>query len=226
MWKNLKSYFIVEEDKPVRKAKTLPNKTPPASKSTPAPASAPPQENGAPRPQTQGGTVNDRSIKVLMEAMESANLPGFDYLEFKKSLQNLKKMDFTDSVRFQTAYAAAQAMGVTPQQLQDSATHYLNVLEKEHQKFLRALAGQRQQQVGDKEARLQQIDVDVQRQEAKIKELQQQIEKSRADHKKLKTSIERSAQKLTQTKADFETTLGVITKGIEQDMQHMREFLK
>jgi len=141
-----------------------------------------------------------------MEAMEAANLPGFDYLEFKKSLQNLKKMDFSDPIRFQTAYATAQSMGVTPGQLQESAQHYLDVLSKEHKKFSNALSGQRAAQVNDKEAKLKQIDAEVKRQEAKIKELQAQIEKSRSEQTKLRDSIKKNVDKLAKTIKKYGST--------------------
>jgi uncharacterized coiled-coil protein SlyX len=229
MWKNLKSYFIVEDEGGPKAAKTLPNKSKPAANAKPVAgpkASTSPAPAAAPAKSTVAGSVNDRSIKVLMEAMEAANLPGFDYLEYKKSLQNLKKMNFTDSIRFQTAYATAQSMGVTPAQLQESAQHYLNVLGKEQKKFSNALSGQRAAQVSDKEAKLKQIDADVKRQEAKIKELQAQIDKSRAEQEKLRSSIKNNVDKLAKTQADFETTLSVITDGIRKDMANMKEFLK
>ena len=229
MWKNLKSYFIVEEEGGPKAAKTLPNKSKPTINAKPVAdpkASPPPAPAAAPSKSKVAGSVNDRSIKVLMEAMEAANLPGFDYLEYKKSLQNLKKMDFTDSIRFQTAYATAQSMGVTPAQLQKSAQHYLDVLSKENTKFAKALSGQRAAQVNDKEAKLKQIDAEVKRQEAKIKELQAQIEKSRSEQTKLRDSIKKNVDKLAKTQADFETTLAVITDGIRKDMANMKEFLK
>lgn len=226
MWKNLKSYFIVEEEDGKKPSgSTIPNKGPkPVAKSSASPKGTPPAPAAA--PSSIKGSVNDRSVKVLMEAMEAANLPGFDYLEYKKALQNLKKMDFTDSVRFQTAFAAAQSMGVTPKQLQDSAQHYLTVLDAEHKKFSAALAGQRNAQVSDKENQLKQLDGDIKRQEDKIKELQAQIEKSRKEQAKLRATIEKSTGKLVKTQADFETTIKVITDGIRQDMAHMAEFLK
>ena len=227
MWKNLKSYFIVEEEGGPKAARTLPNKSKPSPgvKTPASPKATPPAPASAPA-KTPTGSVNDRSVKVLMEAMEAANLPGFDYLEFKKSLQNLKKMDFSDPIRFQTAYATAQSMGVTPGQLQESAQHYLDVLSKEHKKFSNALSGQRAAQVNDKEAKLKQIDAEVKRQEAKIKELQAQIEKSRSEQTKLRDSIKKNVDKLAKTQANFETTLSVITDGIKKDMANMREFLK
>lgn len=225
MWKNLKSYFIVEEEG-TKKPKT-PTAGKPAVK-TPAKPAPPKGTAAAPAsaPESLEGSVNDRFVKVLLEAMEAANLPGFDYLEFKKSLQNLKKMNFTDSVRFQTAFAAAESMGVTPKQLQDSAQHYLDTLTKEQQKFSKALAGQRAQQISDKQTKLKQIDAEIGRQEAKIKELQAEIEKSKAAQSKLRKSIKGSEDKLTKTQADFETTMQIIADGIKQDKAHMAEFLK
>jgi hypothetical protein len=225
MWKNLKSYFIVEEKgKPGRPSAAKS----PAGKSAKSSPASPKASSTAPAsaPTSVSGNVNDRFVKVLMEAMEAANLPGFDYLEYKKSLQNLKKMNFTDSVRFQTAFAGAQSMGVTPQQLQDSAQHYLNTLSAEQKKFSKALAGQRSQQVSDKEGQLKQIDADVGRQEAKIKELQAQIEQAKAAQAKLRKTIKGSVDKLAKTQADFETTFKIITDGIEQDKVYMAEFLK
>ncbi|MEL7160426.1 MAG: hypothetical protein AAFN92_06695, partial [Bacteroidota bacterium] len=172
------------------------------------------------------GNVNDRFVKVLLEAMEKANQPGFDYLEYKKALQNLKKMNFTDQVRFQTAYATAQSMGVTPKALTASAQHYLQILGEEEKKFAAALQGQRAQQVGDREAQLQQLGSRIEQQEAEIKALQEKIAKTKSEQKKLRDSINKSTTKLTKTQADFEETYAVITDGIRQDVTKMQEYLK
>lgn len=228
MWKNLKSYFVVEEDDPKSASKKMKpgigNKKE-AAKPTAAPGASP-TSAPASAPISTEGEVNDRFIKVLMEAMERANQPGFDYLEYKKALQNLKKMNFTDSVRFQTAYATAQSMGVTPKALIDSAQHYLTALNQEQHKFGEALKGQRSQQVSDKEQQLKQLDESIRQQEAKIKELQAQIAKTKTEQKKLRDTISKSTGKLAKTQADFEQTFTVITTGIKKDIGQMQEFLK
>jgi uncharacterized coiled-coil protein SlyX len=228
---NIRSVFF-EDEKP---KKGKPGKSPAASKTPPAAASAPrtspapaaAAQSSAPAPSGPvTGGISDRFVKVLMAAMEGANLPGFDYLEYKKTLQNLKKMNFTDSVRYQTAYTAAQSMGVTPAQLADSAQHYLNVLGKEKAKFSQALKGQRSQQVSDKEQQLKQLEGSIAQQEAKIKELQEQIKKTKTNQNKLQSDISKSNSKLAQTQADFEATYEVLTQGIEKDVVQMKEFLK
>lgn len=234
---NIRSIFFEEDpnQKPTGKA---PAAKPPKSKTTtapsspsPAPAAAAPQSSpnvptSAPEAGPVTGGVSDRFIKVLMAAMEEVNLPGFDYLEYKKSLQNLKKMNFTDDVRYQTAYAAAQSMGVTPAQLIDSAQHYLNTLAKEQQKFSTALASQRTQQVSSKQDQLKQLDASIAQQEAKIKELQAQIKGTKSKQEKLQKDIATSNTKLAQTQADFEATYNVLIGGVKQDVENMKQYLK
>lgn len=228
---NIRSIFFEDEPTPKSTAKTPAAKQPEAG-SSPAPSSSPPAPAAAPSTGTSSeagpvtGGVNDRFVKVLMAAMEAVNLPGFDYLEYKKSLQNLKKMNFTDDVRYQTAYAAAQSMGVTPGQLIDSAQHYLNTLEKEQQKFATALSGQRAQQVSSKQDQLKQLDASIAQQEAKIKELQAQIQRTKAKQEKLQQDIAKSNTKLQQTQADFETTYNVLVNGVQQDVEKMKQYLK
>ncbi|OAV42908.1 hypothetical protein [Lewinella sp. 4G2] len=224
MWKNLKGYFIVDEEdgNKAKKGTGVVKPAPsPQHSATGQPASVP--VGGT---QDASGAVNDKFVKILMEAMEKANLPGFDYLEYKKSLQNLKKMNFTDDVRYQTAFAAAQSMGVSPQDLLKSAEHYVSALNKEQTKFGQALSGQKSQQVNDKQQRLKQLDESVAQQEAKIKELQEKIKKTKTEQQRLRGSIQQSMGKLAKTQADFEATFKVITESIKVDVENIKNYLK
>lgn len=221
MWKNLKGYFIVEEEG------KAPKKTgkPEVVKST---ITAPNSSGNAPAaaPGDLSGVVDDKFVKILMEAMEKANLPGFDYLEYKRVLQSLKQMNFSDEVRYQTAFASAQSMGANKPELLKSADHYLGTLAKEQVKFDQALNGQKGQQVSDKEKRLQQLDESIRQQEAAIKELQDKIQKTRGQQQQLRASIQESMGKLAKTQADFETTFKVITESISADVSNIKNYLK
>ena len=223
MWKNLKGYFIIEEEgKPARPQSTLPDKRPaPQGSSEQLPPATPP-----PPAASTDGKVEDKFVEVLLQAMERANLPGFDYLEYKKSLQNLEKMNFDEAMRFQTAYAAAQSMGVTPQQLTESAQHYLHALQQEQDKFTAAVEKQQQEQVGSREGELQRLDKLLQEQEAKIKALQESMEKTRARQQETKKDIEESRGKIAATAADFRKTYATIAGSIAADIEKMRQYLK
>ena len=77
MLKNLKSLFIIEED---AKSKT----------STEAKAEKP-KEAAKPAATTETskrepGKIRPKFTDILLKAMDQANLDGFDYLEYKKSL--------------------------------------------------------------------------------------------------------------------------------------------
>ena len=161
-----------------------------------------------------------------MQAMESVNLPGFDYLEYKKSLQNLKKMNFSEEVRYQTAFTAAQSMGVTRQDLLKSADHYLGTLAKEQAKFELALNSQKTRKVADKQQRLRQLDQSIAEQEAMIKDLQKKISETRGEQQKLDNAIQSSMGKLSKTEADFATTFKVIAESIHADVANVKKYLK
>ena len=223
MWKNLKGYFIVEDEgKPPRAKSTLPDKRSEAEQtaSTTSPAPA------APPASTTDGKVADKFVEVLLQAMERANLPGFDYLEYKKALQNLEKMNFDEGMRFQTAYAAAQSMGVTPAQLTESASHYLSALKVEQDKFTAAMQKQQTEQVGTKQDELGRLDGLVAEQEAKIKQLQEQIGKTKARQQELQQTIGESQEKIQATAADFEKTYDTIAGSIAADIEKMQRYLK
>ena len=223
MWKNLKGYFIVEEEgKPPRAKSTLPDKRSEAQQtaSTTSPAPA------APPLPTTDGKVADKFVEVLLQAMERANLPGFDYLEYKKALQNLEKMNFDEGMRFQTAYAAAQSMGVTPQQLTESAQHYLKTLQQEEQKFTAAVAKQQSDQVGSKEGELQRLDQVLQEQQTKIEALRQGMKKTQERQQQMKQEIEENRSKITATAADFAKTYDTIAGSIAADIEKMQQYLK
>ena len=230
MWKKkLKGLFIEEETNSApapsplkqreKEVATQRSKQPAAA--TPPSTSSAPAERPAP-----GGQIRDKFVKVLLEAMEGANLPGFDYLEYKRALKNLEKMNFTEEVMYQTAYAGAQSMGVEPAQLVSSAQHYLGVLEQEEKKFRAALENQRRQQVGDRMDQLSKMDKEIGRQEAQIKKLQADITARREKQAKLRAGVEQSTGKLAATEADFDRTFRTITEKIRADTTKMQQYLK
>jgi chromosome segregation ATPase len=157
--------------------------------------------------------------------MEAADQPGFDYLEFKKSLENLKKVSMDEGTRYQSAYAMAQAMNVTPQQLISSANHYLNALETEDQKFKSALNAQVQSQVGDQQAMLPKLEQRVNELELQIQELQKQIATTKKQQEKTRATVQQASAKLNNTKGDFEATYRIVRGQIEKDVANMKMYL-
>lgn len=224
--KKLKSWFVVEEEgskKPTTSANRSPNAAPKTSPSTKEPAT-----NTTPTtPVTAGeGKISERFTNILLEAMEKADQPGFDYLEFKKALQNLKKMNMDEGTRFKSAYAMAQSMEVTPAQLIASAKHYLSTLSNEEQKFGKALQNQQQSQISDRRKEITDLDKNILQLEDQIKELQKKITAARKKKAATQKGIDQAAAKIQSTQNDFSVTYRAITGQIQGDIANMEQYLK
>lgn len=212
MWKNIRSLFIIEDET-----------TAPAPEAPKVPGSSPqaPQNSQAAR-----GKVTEQFTEVLLRAMSEQDAEGFDYLEFKKSLNSLKKMDMDDATRYQSALAMAQTMGANPAHLAESAHYYIEVLKKERAKFGEALANQQKRQVEDKEQKIRQIEEELKAKAGQIQQLQQEIEARQKESGMLKTQIREAMDKLLATQNDFAASFDALAGQIMQDAEKIKQFLK
>ncbi len=171
------------------------------------------------------GTVNEKFMKALFGAMEASNLDSFDYFEFKQSLQNLANMPMDEATRYKSAFAMASTMGATPAKLVNSALHYLEILKNENTKFSQAAENQRVAQVGNKQGQVENLEAVMQQKAEQIKRLTDEIEQHRQDVTKLKEDIAQSTVKVEQTQKDFGATYQSLVGQIEQDITHMKNYL-
>ncbi len=171
------------------------------------------------------GTVNEKFMQALFGAMEAANLDGLDYFEFKQSLQNLANMPMDEATRYKSAFAMASTMGATPNKLVNSALHYLEILKNENMKFSQAAENQRVAQVGNKQGQVENLEAVMQQKAEQIKRLTDEIAQHRQDVTKLKEDIAQSTVKVEQTQKDFGATYQSLVGQIEQDVTNMKNYL-
>lgn len=214
MWKNIKSLFIIEEEAPA------PRPGKPSAASTGKMAA---ESTGAPQPK---GKVTEQFTDVLLRAMSEQNMEGFDYLEFKKSLNSLKQMEMDEATRYQSALAMAQTMGAKPQQLAESAQHYIEVLKKERAKFGEALAKQQKLQVEDKEEHIRQAEEGIKSKLAQIQQLQQEIQARQQEAEVLKGQIREATDKLLATQSDFAASFDALAGQIMHDVEKIKQYQK
>lgn len=223
MLKNLKSLFIIEEEGPKKETESAPaGKGKPAA--GPRSASPPPAadgDGGSPR----SGQVSQEFTGVLLKAMERANLEGFDYLEFKNALNNLKKVEADESKRYRSAYALAQTMGTTPAQLIQTAEHYLAALHAEEKAFEEALAGQMQSQVGNRMEQVAAVEKAIQDKEARIQQLQKEVEQHRQDIAATQAEVNSAKAKMEDTKRDFIASHDNLVRQIQGDVENIKKHL-
>lgn len=225
MFKNLKSLFIIEEEnesaQAAAKAKDQKGEN---VKSAPKKAAGEDiiQESAAGEP----GKVTSKFMDILLKAMESQNLDGFDYLEYKQSLRSLEKMPMDEPTRYQSAFAMAQTMGATPDKLVKTAQHYIDVLKKEEAKFEEALANQQQKQIDNKQGEVEELDKLIQSKAEQIKRLTQEIEQHQRKAEQLKKGMKEASAKVQSTKNNFIASYNALVSQISQDIERMRKYLK
>lgn len=160
-----------------------------------------------------------------MGALEKNNQAGFDYFEFRQALRNLSKMPMDEPTRFQSANAMAQTMGITPAALIESAKFYLNVLQNEESKFNEAHAQQRGKLIGNREEQIKNLEATIQQKTEQIKQLTQQIEEHRKQSDQIRQEVSDSTIKIETTKADFDATFATVVGQIQDDVAKIQQYL-
>jgi chromosome segregation ATPase len=217
IFKNIKSLFIIEEEEKGREK-------------SPAPVSKADVRSNEGKEileesrEGKPGKASGKFIDILSKAMEREDLEGFDYLEFRKSLQSLQEILPDETTRFRSALASAKTLGALPEKLIRSAGHYISVLKAEEDKFEAALKMQRQKRVHSRTEELEQVNAQIAQKEAEIKKLQEEIKKLNGQKQKLATSIKESDARINSTKNDFIASYNLIVAQINSDIDKIREY--
>ena len=180
MFGKLKSLFILEDDneskKAAQKAVEKQSKTDKSDESDNPGVSAHDITINMDVPKDPPtGKPDPKFVDILLKAVEKNNLDGFDYLEYKSSLQSLSGMDMDEETRYKSSMAMAKTMGATPDKLIETAKHYISTLENEKSKFQDALKSQKSKQVTGKESAIQEIEKGIAGKMKKIEELKKEI---------------------------------------------------
>lgn len=214
--KKLKGIFVVETPAGESSADT-PTQAKPAEKTESTPVAA---------VTTPEGKASEKFYDILLGAMEANNQEGFDYLEFKKSLQTLSKMPMDEQTRYFSAFAAAQSMGISHQKLMESANIYLTVLQAEDAKFQESVNAQRQKQIGNKEKAIADMEATIKAKGEKIAQLTTEIQQHQSDMEKMKEDISDAVVKIETTLSDFHATYNELTSQINKDVENIIKYLK
>lgn len=231
MFGKLKSIFILEDEndskkaaakgqeKQVEEAKAKNDSAPTVSahditidvENTKAPAS---------------GKPDPKFVDILLKAVEKDNLDGFDYLEYKSSLQSLAGMDMDEETKYKSALAMAKTMGASPDKLISTAKHYLATLSTEKNKFQEALKGQKAKQVTGKEQSIKKMTETIAKKKQRILDLQKEIEADSKKMETMKSGINQAVAKVQKTSDNFHYAYNVVTGQIHDDVEKMSKYLK
>ncbi len=175
--------------------------------------------------QSSNAKPDPKFIDVLLKALEANNQEGFDYLEFKQSLQNLSKVDMDEKTRYQSAMAMAKTMNANSKVIIQSAKKYAQVLDQEGVKFKKAADNQRTKQVTGKEQEIKSLEKSINTKQAQIEKLKKEIEAHKLSLEKTKGSINNAAAKVQLTNDKFMAAFNVVKGQILADIEKLERYL-
>ncbi len=178
-------------------------------------------------PNPQKGTISNQFIDILFQAMQNADTEGFDYLEFRKSLQSLKKMENMDeATRYRSATAMAQTMGAKGDELRKSAEHYIKVLDQEKAKFQKAAQKQHQTQVDGRREMIAAVQQKSKALQAQIQQLEREMEKLGQQEDTFKEELTEAEERIQKTRDNFAASHAILVSQIRKDIEKMEVYSK
>jgi uncharacterized coiled-coil DUF342 family protein len=169
--------------------------------------------------------LDEKSVDTLTKALNAANLPGFDYLEFKQSLGALSKLNMDEATAIKAAFATATSMGLTKHKLIETAQHYKSVLAGEKNKFQQALENTVQARVEGKKNEIERLKTQVEEYSIKIKQLEEQITRHQATINSADSTIQSEKEKIEGIHRNFEEAHQSLINQIDKDILNINQHL-
>lgn len=161
-------------------------------------------------------------IDILLKAIDSNNMDGFDYLEFKQTLQGLANVNTDETTKYSSALAMAKTMGSSKDFILKSAGHYLDVLKREESKFSDALQAQKLRIESNQNDGLVNLEKSIVQKKAQVEKLLAEIKNDEANLLSKKDEISQDANKLQATAANFKGAYSLVTNQIIEDAEKIK----
>jgi len=171
------------------------------------------------------GTQDDTVLQLLSEAIDKANVEGFDYYEFAQMLQALKPTLPSEQTLFQTAYTSGKVMGASKEKLIQTAGVYLDVLKKKSQEFEGACQAKIDELVTSREKDLKNMESAIQEKAAAIQKLTEEINQMTAQKTQVTNEISENKVKIETKRNNFAATLQVFTTRIQGDIDKINRYI-
>ena len=163
------------------------------------------------------GAYDEGIAKALAAAVEAANLPGIDYLEFKQALNASNGLAVAEDVKFKMVFATLQAGGLKKDTLTNAIAHYLKALDTEVAKFNQATEQAYISRVTSKEKQIADLNTKNQQLADQIKSITEQIKVNQEQTGTLTSEMEQDKIKLSNAKANFDKTMTVFVENLNAD---------
>lgn len=169
--------------------------------------------------------ADERSLELLISTLEEQDLPGFDYIEFKRAVVALQRMGLDESTSYKSAFTTAATMGLSKEKLLESAQYYCHLLEQEQARFEAALQSRREREITARENQIARLKDQIERHRAEIARLQDELGHYLNEIERTETLRQAEEQKLERAQTAFDQTRQALLRSIQQDIEHLHRYL-
>lgn len=172
--------------------------------------------------------MDPKSAQYIIKALETNNKQGFDYLEYKQSVDALATMGLQmgEDLRYQSAFATATTMGLTKAKLIETANFYKSVVSNEKAQFDKALQREATSKLQAKQNEIENLKQVIAQKEAQIAKLQQDIVQHKEQLKQSEDTIASANDKIDAAQKNFDRTHTAILEEIDRDLQKINLYIK
>jgi hypothetical protein len=169
--------------------------------------------------------MDARALELMVQTIESNNLPGFDFFEFKRAVAALVQMGVDENMAYKSAFTTASTLGLTKEKLIETAGYYRNLLDQESSQFGDALARQTQTKVTNRQSDIERLRDQVARHRADIVRLQEEVAAYEAQIEQGEAAAKIEADKIEAARAGFEKTHAAILSQIDRDIENIHKLV-
>ncbi len=163
--------------------------------------------------------LDERALDFLTKALEKNNLPGFDFLEFKKAVAGLEKLGMDEKMAYKSAFTTAATMGFSKEKLVETVGYYRSVIVKEKEAFDAATAAQLESKVESKNREIARLNDQIERHKAQIARMQDEIAAYLTDREAAEKSLAAEQEKIEKGRSAFEKTHAAILLELDRDVE-------
>lgn len=176
---------------------------------------------------TVSGAVIVPEIKEALEkVLADNNLPGEDYYDFRMAVKSMVGvgLDITSSTK--ASFASLSVKGMTKQIVIDTSKQYIEMLDKEKEKFLAAVSKKIDNKISKPKADVSSIEQENIALGKKIEEITKQINDNNTAISKKKGEVAEQESLIEKTKTNYEYTHTSVVKEIQDDITRLQTIIQ
>ena len=163
---------------------------------------------------------------LLRDALEQESSTGFDYIKFKKSLDSMKQFIPDERIRYISSFMAAKTLGLSKDNLLNTADKSLKTLEKEALKFNDMITTKIQETIGSNQGSLKNIEDTITQRTKEHQRLTEEIASLHNRKKEIEFQMNKDQEKIESLKREFNLSYQELVSDVKMDIDKITTYLE